>query len=123
MKLLSSIDEVKAAMVSQKKIEPLEEGNIIKMGRVKMIRARVRRRNGKIVVQRRVKKSAVKGYTLRGGAGLQHKGARLVRITAQQKVHMRLAQRRGARKRRAHMQSSLRKRKISMRKRTSLGLR
>ena len=43
--------------------ESIDEGNIQKMGRTKLIRVRIRK--GK--VQRRVKKSATPGYTVRGG--------------------------------------------------------
>jgi hypothetical protein len=88
----------------------LDEGNIQRMGRTKLIRVRIR--NGKI--QRRIKKAAVKGYTVRGG--------RLVRMTPMEKRHRKMAARRSKFKRRSKMMQSMRKRNISIRKRKGLGL-
>jgi hypothetical protein len=92
--------------------EELDEGvsNITKMGRTKIIRVRIRK--GKI--QRRVKKSTVKGYTVRGG--------KMVRMMPAERRHRQLANRRSKFKRRAKMKQSLRKRRISLRKRGALGL-
>jgi len=97
-------------------IEPIDEAqNVIRLGRTKLIRRRIRRKNGKVVVQRNIRRSAVKGFTLRGG--------KMKRITAMQKIKMKRAQRRGAIKRRAHKQQILRRRMISIRRRKSLGIR
>jgi hypothetical protein len=86
------------------------EANRMRQGRTVLIRRRIRK--GK--VQRMVRKSAVKGFTLRHG--------KITRIPAAKRIHMRITQRRAARKRRAHMQQTLRKRKLSMRKRKSYGI-
>jgi BMFP domain-containing protein YqiC len=86
------------------------EGNVLKMGRTKLIKVRVRK--GK--VQRRKKFSAVKGYTIRGG--------KLTRMMPAERRHRKVAARRSKFKRRAKLKTSLRKRKISLRKRTALGL-
>ena len=91
-------------------VEKLSEGNILRMGRTKMIRVRIRR--GK--VQRRVKKSAVKGYVMRGG--------RLTRMTPMERRHRKMGARRSKFKRRAKLRQSLRKRRMSLRKRTAMGL-
>ena len=97
-------------------VEELEEvANVIKIGRTQLIRRRIRRKNGRIVVQRNIRRSAVKGFILRGG--------KMKRITAMQKIRMKRAQRRGAIKRRAHKQQILRKRMFSIRRRKSLGIR
>lgn len=90
----------------------LSEGNpnVIKSGRTKIIRVRVR--GGK--VQRRKKFSAVKGFTLRGG--------KLVRMTAKEKMKRRISQRKAKVKRKAKKARALLKRKRSLRKRASLGL-
>jgi len=69
-------------------------------------RIRVRIRNGK--VQRNVKKSGIKGYTLRGG--------RLIRMSAQEKLHRKRGARKGKIKRRAKMARILMKRKRSLRR-------
>lgn len=86
------------------------EGNRMKQGRTVLIRRRIRK--GKI--QRMIRKSAVKGFTLRHG--------KITRIPAAKRIHMRIVQRRAARKRKSHMQQTLRKRKQSMRKRKAYGI-
>lgn len=91
-------------------VEPIEEGNIQRMGRTKLVRVRIRA--GK--VQRRKKLSAVKGYTIRGG--------KMIRMSAQERRHRKMAARRAKFKRRAKMQQSLRKRKRSLMRRRALGL-
>jgi hypothetical protein len=65
-------------------------------------------------VQRRKIVSTTVGYKILGG--------KLVRMTAQEKMHRKIAQRRGAIKRRSKLPGALRKRRISNRKRTSAGL-
>lgn len=92
-------------------IEIITEGNVQKIGRTKIIRARVRA--GK--VQRRKKFSAVPGYTIRGG--------KLIRMSTQERRHRKQAAKRSKYKRRSKLKQSLRKRKISLRKRHSLGIR
>jgi len=94
--------------------EPLSEANrnpnIIRQGRTKIIKARVR--GGK--VQRRKKFSAVKGYTIRGG--------KLKRMSVQERLRRKRAQRRAKVKRKAKQARALMRRKRSLRKRASLGL-
>ena len=96
--------------IEDSELEQLDEANVQKMGRVKLIRARVR--GGK--VQRRKKVSAVKGYTIRGG--------KLTRMSAKEKLDRKRGARRGKIKRKAKMARALIKRKRSLRKRASLGL-
>jgi hypothetical protein len=91
-------------------IEGLDEANVMKMGRTKVVRVRIRK--GK--VQRRVKLSAVAGYTIRGG--------KMTRMTSQERRHRKMAARKAVRKRKAHMSQSIRKRKISLRRRKAFGL-
>jgi hypothetical protein len=90
--------------------EELYEGNIQKMGRTKLIRVRIR--GGK--VQRRKKLSSVKGYTIRGG--------KMIRMSPQERRNRKMASRRSKFKRRAKLRQSLRKRKISLRRRKAMGL-
>jgi hypothetical protein len=98
------------SIVSEIVKEIIAEANVQRMGRKKLIRARVR--GGK--VQRRKVVSAVKGYTIRGG--------KLTRMTAAERLRRRISQRKGKMKRRAKMARALIKRKRSLRKRASLGL-
>lgn len=90
--------------------EELSEANVQKMGRTKLIR--VRFRGGKL--QRRVKKSAVPGFTIRGG--------RLVRMSPLERRKRKMAARRSKFKRRAKLRQALRKRTLTLRKRKAMGL-
>jgi hypothetical protein len=90
--------------------EEVNEGNIQRMGRTKLIRVRFRK--GKI--QRRIKKSAVPGFTIRGG--------KLTRMLPQERRNRKMAARRSKFKRRSKLRQSLRKRQISLRKRKAMGL-
>ena len=111
--LIDRIEELVAEKLEQVEIEiidELDEGNIQKMGRTKLIRVRFRK--GKI--QRRVKKSAVAGFTIRGG--------KLTRMMPQERRNRRMAARRSKFKRRSKQRQSLRKRQISLRKRKAMGL-
>ena len=76
---------------TEEETENLEEGNVMKQGRVKIIRVRIR--NGK--VQRRKKLSAVKGYTIRKG--------KLTRMNATERRHRKLGARRAKKIGRAHV--------------------
>jgi hypothetical protein len=87
-----------------------EAGNVMKSGRTKVIRVRIR--NGK--VQRRKRLSAVQGYTIRGG--------KMVRMSPQERRHRKMAARRAKFKRRVKLRQSLRKRKMSLRRRNAMGL-
>lgn len=86
------------------------EGNRMRQGRTVLIRRRIRK--GKL--QRNIRRSAVKGFTLRRG--------KITRIPVAKRIHMRIVQKRASRKRKAHMAQTLRKRKLSMRKRKALGI-
>lgn len=88
----------------------LDEANIQKMGRTKLIRVRIRA--GK--VQRRKKFSTVPGYTIRGG--------RVVRMSSQERRHRKMGARRAKIKLRSKKNQILRKRKISLRKRKAMGI-
>lgn len=84
--------------------------NVVKQGRAKIIRARVR--GGK--VQRRKKLSAVKGFTIRKG--------KLVRMSPAERRKRKMGARRGKLKRKAKLARALMKRKRSLRKRAAIGL-
>jgi len=88
----------------------LDEGNVQRMGRMKLVRVRIRK--GK--VQRRKKVSGVKGFTLRGG--------KMIRMSPMERRNRKMAARRSKFKRRAKLGQALRKRKMSLRRRSSMGL-
>jgi hypothetical protein len=101
--------------------ESLEEAkrnpNIIKMGRITRIRRRIRRNaKGKIVVQKNRRRSGIKGYRISGNT--------VKRIPAAARLKKaRLLKRSWKTTRRAKLRRSLLKRKMSMRRRASMGLR
>lgn len=111
------IEEIVSAKLEERKNQLSEEylkeyvPNIQKIGRSKLIRIRIR--GGK--VQRRTKVSGVQGFTYRSG--------RLTRMSQVERRKRRMSAMRARLKRRAKMGVILRKRKQSLRKRRSLGLR
>lgn len=102
-------------------VEELEEANKssnrIKQGRVIKIRRRIRRnKKGRIILQRNVRKSAVKGYRISGNT--------VKRITAIQRINKsRKLKRYWKSKGRAKLGRTLLKRKMSNIRRKSMGIR
>ena len=119
------LEEAKAfvvdAMFEEVEWEDLDEAikknpNIQKMGRVLKIRRRIRRNTkGRIIVQRNVRKSGIKGYRLSGNT--VRKIPATVRIAKARKL-----KRSWKTTRRAKLRRTLVKRKMSMRRRASIGL-
>lgn len=107
--------------VAEDNFETVEEAvrrssNIIKMGRVSKIRRRIRRdKKGKITIQKNRRRSGIKGYRISGNV--------VRRIPATERLRKaRLLKRSWKTTRRAKLRRSLLKRKLSMRRRSSLGL-
>ena len=90
--------------------------NIVKMGRIQKIRRRIRRnKKGRIVVQRNVRRSGIKGYRLSGNT--------VKRIPARVRLRKaRLLKRSWKTTRKSKLRRTLLKRKMSMRRRKSMGL-
>lgn len=103
-------------------VEELDEAvkkrnpNIIKMGRIQRIRRRIRRNaKGRIVIQKNKRRSGIKGYRISGNT--------VKRIPAAQRLKKaRLLKRSWKTTRRAKLRRTLFKRKMSMRRRASIGL-
>lgn len=103
-------------------IEELDEAaprrniNIIRMGRVKRFRRRIRRNaKGRIVVQKNRRRSGVKGFRISGNT--------VRRIPATERLRKaRLLKRSWKTTRRGKIRRSLMRRKLSMRRRSALGL-
>lgn len=110
------LEEEKKEIASAQFEVELEEGNIITTGRVQRIRRRIRRnKKGRIAVQRNVRRSAIKGYRLSGNT--------VRRIPVQQKMHKaRMLKRYWKTKGRSKLKRTLLKRKMSMRRRKSMGI-
>ncbi len=119
--LFDRLDEIAANKLEKLKLDEAarKNTNIIKMGRVQKIRRRIRRNaKGKIVVQKNVRRSAIKGYRV------SSKGNVVKRIPATERIQKaRLLQRSWKTTRRAKLRRTLLKRKMSMRRRAGLGLR
>lgn len=90
--------------------------NVIRMGKINKIRRRIRRNaKGRIVVQKNRRRSGIKGYRIAGN--------RVVRIPATERLRKaRLLKRSWKTTRRAKLRRSQLKRKMSMRRRASMGL-
>lgn len=94
----------------------LDEANLIKLGRITKIRRRIRRnKKNRIIVQRNIRKSGVKGYRISGNT--------LKRIPATARIHKaRMLKRYWKTKGRAKLKRVLMKRSQSIRRRNSMGI-
>ena len=109
-----------AADVFEEVEEQLDEKrnpNLIKMGRITKVRRRIRRNaKGRIVVQKNRRRSGIKGYKISGNT--------VKRIPANVRLKKaRLLKRSWKTTRRAKLRRTMLKRKMSMRRRASMGLR
>ena len=122
--LMNRLNEIASQRLKEAKnyvvedmLEEASNPNIIKQGRIQKIRRRIRRNKaGRIVVQKNRRRSGIKGYRIAGN--------RVVRISATTRLRKaRLLKRSWKTTRRAKLRRSLLKRKLSMSRRTSMGLR
>ena len=90
--------------------------NIVKMGRILKVRRRIRRnKKGRIIVQRNVRKSGLKGYRMSGNT--------VRRIPATVRLRKaRLLKRSWKTTRKSKLRRTLLKRKMSMRRRKAMGI-
>lgn len=97
-------------------MEELNEANIVRQGRIQKIRRRIRRNaKGRIVVQRNVRRSAIKGFRISGNT--------VKRIPAMARINKaRKLKRYWKTKGKAKLGRTLLKRKMSMRRRKSMGI-
>jgi len=117
IKLAEEKEKLKTEMFDDDLLEAVKRNaNIIKMGRINKIRRRVRRNaKGRIVVQKNRRRSGIKGYKISGNT--------VKRIPAIDRIRKaRLLKRSWKTTRRAKLRRSLLKRKMSMRRRSTLGL-
>ena len=118
----SRLEEAKKYVAEDRfeEVEEIDEArnpNIIKQGRITKIRRRIRRNaKGRIVVQKNRKRSGVKGYRISGNT--------VKRIPATVRLKKaRLLKRSWKTTRRAKLRRTMLKRKMSMNRRKSMGLR
>jgi hypothetical protein len=96
--------------------EYLSEANVIKMGRIKKIRRRIRRNaKGKIVVQRNIKRSAVAGYRVSGNTVKRIPAIQRIQKTRKLKQYWKT-------KGKSKLRRTLMKRKQSLIRRKSMGI-
>jgi len=118
---LNNLVQVKLTELKKIKAEnsfPLDEAssNLVKSGRIIKIRRRIRRNaKGRIVVQRNRRKSSIEGYRIAGNT--------VRRIPATVRLRkQRLLKRSWKTTRRGKLRRTLIKRRMSMRRRTSMGI-
>ena len=101
----------------EEQLDEKRNPNLIKMGRITRVRRRIRRNaKGRIVVQKNRRRSGIKGYRIVGNT--------VRRIPANVRLRKaRLLKRSWKTTRRAKLRRSQLKRKMSMRRRASMGLR
>jgi hypothetical protein len=115
------LEEAKRYVASENyeevEIDEARNPNLVKMGRITKVRRRIRRNaKGRIVVQKNTRRSGIKGYRLSGNT--------VKRIPATVRLRKaRLLKRSWKTTRRAKLRRSLLKRKMSNRRRASMGLR
>ena len=113
------LEEIKRTVAADiyEEVEVIDEANIQRMGRIQKIRRRIRRnKKGRIIVQRNVRRSGIKGYRISGNS--------VKRITATARIHKaRMLKRSWKTTRKSKLRRSLLKRKMSMRRRSSMGIR
>ncbi len=126
-KLFARLDEIVSKRLEEVKryvaedmfefVELEEAGNIVNMGRVQKIRRRIRRNaKGRIVVQKNVRRSSIKGYRISGNT--------VKRIPATVRLHKsRMLKRSWKTTRKSKLRRTLLKRKMSLRRRSSMGIR
>ena len=114
-KRLQEAKQIIAADIYEE-VEEIAEANIQRMGRVQKIRRRIRRNaKGRIIVQRNVKRSAIKGFRISGNT--------VKRIPAMQRINKaRKLKRYWKTKGKAKLNRTLLKRKMSLRRRKSMGI-
>jgi hypothetical protein len=127
--IFNRLDEISAEYLEEEKAyvasttytevevdEQLDEANVVRVGRVQKIRRRIRRnKKGQIVVQKNKRQSAVKGFRVSGNS--------VVRIPAIQRIQKsRKLKRYWKTKGKSTLRRRLLKRKMSLRRRTSMGI-
>jgi hypothetical protein len=112
------LEEIKRTVAADiyEEVEVIDEANIQRMGRIQKIRRRIRRNaKGRIIVQRNVKRSAIKGFRISGNT--------VKRIPAMARIQKsRKLKRYWKTKGRAKLNRTLLRRKMSLRRRTSMGI-
>ena len=97
-------------------MEVVDEANVQTIGRISKIRRRIRRnKQGRIVLQRNIRKSAIKGFRISGNTVKRISAISRIKKSRKLKKYWNT-------KGRAKLTRTLLRRKMSMRRRTSIGI-
>ena len=112
------LEEIKRTVAADiyEEVEIVDEANVQTIGRISKVRRRIRRnKQGRIVLQRNIRKSAIKGFRISGNT--------VKRISAISRIKKsRKLNKYWNTKGRAKLTITLLRRKMSMRRRTSIGI-
>ena len=112
------LEEIKRTVAADiyEEVEVIDEANIQRMGRIQKIRRRIRRNaKGRIIVQRNVRRSAIKGFRISGNTVKRIPAMARIQKSRKLKSYWKT-------KGRAKLNRTLLKRKMSLRRRTSMGI-
>lgn len=112
------LEEIKRTVAADiyEEVEVVDEANVQTIGRISKIRRRIRRnKQGRIVLQRNIRKSAIKGFRISGNTVKRISAISRIKKSRKLKKYWNT-------KGRAKLTRTLLRRKMSMRSRTSIGI-
>jgi hypothetical protein len=112
------LEEIKRTVAADiyEEVEIVDEANVQTIGRISKVRRRIRRnKQGRIVLQRNIRKSAIKGFRISGNTVKRISAISRIKKSRKLKKYWNT-------KGRAKLTRTLLRRKMSMRRRTSIGI-
>ena len=112
------LEEIKRTVAADiyEGVEVVDEANVQTIGRISKVRRRIRRnKQGRIVLQRNIRKSAIKGFRISGNTVKRISAISRIKKSRKLKKYWNT-------KGRAKLTRTLLRRKMSMRRRTSIGI-
>jgi len=112
------LEEIKRTVAADiyEEVEVVDEANVQTIGRISKVRRRIRRnKQGRIVLQRNIRKSAIKGFRISGNTVKRISAISRIKKSRKLKKYWNT-------KGRAKLTRTLLRRKMSMRRRTSIGI-
>jgi hypothetical protein len=112
------LEEIKRTVAADiyEEVEIVDEANVQTIGRISKVRRRIRRnKQGRIVLQRNIRKSAIKGFRISGNTVKRISAISRIKKSRKLKKYWNT-------KGRAKLTRTLLRRKMSIRRRTSIGI-
>jgi len=112
------LEEIKRTVAADiyEEVEVVDEANVQTIGRISKVRRRIRRnKQGRIVLQRNIRKSAIKGFRISGNTVKRISAISRIKKSRKLKKYWNT-------KGRAKLTRTLLRRKMSIRRRTSIGI-